>query len=598
MITANVADVLGKTYDFIIVGGGTAGLTLAARLSENPSINIIVLEAGDNTIGEPLTSIPASFGQPLGNPRYDWAFMTSKQKYSNNKEFVWPRGKGLGGSSCINFLAWMLPPSIDIDAFEKLGNPGWNWDDFYVYANKVETFHPPGKEVTDLFPHTYGDDRGASGYVQTTIPPSFHTIDILMREAFVNSGLEVVDDPYKGHINGTWITSSTINPQDWTRSNAAKAYLVPAQDRPNLTVLTQALVSRILFEADNANLNGDDLVATGVEFLHQENKYTVIAKKEVILSAGTIKDPQILEMSGIGCPDVLSTIGIETRINLPGVGENLQEHHFCCVSYELGPPGKYETMDALLKPENAQAAAQLYAEGKGPLRKGYTSLAFIPSTSIKAQGVENLAQKIEQDIEDWKNIPDIAPGLREQLNVQLETLQSKDSPELEVAAFPHLLSTTLKADPDKPYITLASIIVHPLSRGTIHARSNDPQTYPEIDPHYFERDSDLEILVQGIKYLRSMASAEPLKSAIVGEELQPGPQCQTDEELRDALGTCSMLPRDQQGVVDSQLKVYGTKNLRVADISIFPLQIAAHTQCMAYVVGEKAASLILNAYNF
>ncbi|KAG6811082.1 hypothetical protein H0H92_009041 [Tricholoma furcatifolium] len=587
MITADVKEVLDKSYDFVVVGGGTAGLTLAARLSENPSVTVAVIEAGENTIGEPLISIPASFGQPLGNPRYDWAFMTTKQKYSNDKELLWSRGKGLGGSSCINFLVWILPPSIDIDAFEKLGNPGWNWDDFYQYARKVENFHPPGKEVTDLFPHTYGDDRGTSGHVQTTIPPSVHTLDTLMREAFVNSGIDVLEDPYRGQVNGTWITSSTIDPRTWTRSNSAKAYLVPAQDRPNLTILTRALVSRVLFVENTA---GSDLVATGVEFIHGGNKYVVNAQKEVILSAGAIKDPQILELSGIGNLDILSKIGVEAKVELPGVGENLQDHNFSGVSYELNPSGNHETLDSLLKPENAQAAAQLYAEGKGPLRNGLTSLAYFPSANSKIPGAEKLVQAIEQDIEDWKNSPGIAPGLREQLDVQLEALRSKESPEFEIVVIPMLFSATVKPDPEKAYLTLFNIIVHPLSRGTIHAKSNDPQDYPEVDPRYFERDSDLEILVQGIKYIRALADAEPLKSAYVGNELQPGPECQTDEELREyiknthntawhGLGTCSMLPRDKQGVVDSHLKVYGTKNLRIADISIIPLQIAAHTQC-------------------
>ncbi|KAG6909079.1 hypothetical protein DXG01_002060 [Tephrocybe rancida] len=569
MITTNVVDVLSKSYDFVIVGGGTAGLALASRLSENPSITVAVLEAGDNTINDPMTSIPTPYARQLGNPK-------------------------ARGTSTINFLMWSLPPAVDVDAFEKLGNPGWNWDEFHRYSRKIEKFHPPTKEVADLFPHTYGGDRGSSGRLQTTLAPHVHTIDAILKETFANRGIKRLDDPYQGNVNGTWNASSTIDPKTWARSSSATAYLVPAQDRPNLTVLTQATVLRI---AIAEHRDGDDLIATGVDFVHAGQTYFLGAQKEIVLSAGAVKDPQILEMSGIGRGDILSTIGIEPILELPGVGENLQDHNFVTVAYELDPAANHQTLDSLQNPEGAEVAAQLYAQGKGPLRNGLGFFSYLPLLDTRTPDALELATKIEKEIEDYKNTPGIAPGLREQLDIQLDTLRSKSSPELEFTCLPLLFSTTLKPEAGKTYMSLLAFHVHPLSRGTIHSKSNDPQDDPNIDPRYFEKDSDMDLLVQGIKYIRSIAETEPTKSAYVGKELEPGPKCISDEDIRDGLGTCSMLPREKQGVVDPNLKVYGTKNLRIADLSIVPLQIAAHTQATVYVIGEKASDIILAAHN-
>ncbi|KAF8064007.1 GMC oxidoreductase [Lyophyllum atratum] len=606
MITTNCADLANKTVDFVIAGGGTAGLTLGARLSEDPSVTVAVLEAGDDTMGDPIIAIPSQYGLAIGNPKYDWCFQTTRQQHSNNKQMLWSRGKGLGGSSTINFCAWIKPPAGDIDAWEKLGNPGWNWADYLRYSRKTENFHLPAKEQTDLFPHTYDASiRGTSGPVQFTIPPHVHTIDAMVQATFVNMGVKVIEDPYKGNINGTWIGSASLDPRTWTRSSSATAYLTPSQDRPNLTVLLHALVSRIIFANDVDS--EQRLTATGLEFIHQGSKYIVNAQKEVILSAGAAKSPQILELSGIGRHEVLSKIGIDTKINLPGVGENLQEHNFIGISYELSSSVKHETLDLLRDPEYAKEAMRLHAEGKGMMRMGITSYTYLPLSMASPPGAANLIAKAEKEIEEWKNAPDIAPGVSEQLDIQLQTLHDDTLPDLEIVAFPRLFSPAITPVPGKSYTSLLGFLNHPLSRGTVHATTNDPHDNPEIDPKYFSRDSDLELLVQTIKYIRQVVEIEPLKSGIVGE-VEPGPDCKTDEQIRDfikdtvssawhGVGTCSMLPRDKQGVVDPLLKVYGTTNVRVVDLSIVPLHIAAHTQATVYMIAEKAAHIIRSTYN-
>ncbi|KAG6828182.1 hypothetical protein H0H92_008841 [Tricholoma furcatifolium] len=605
MTTTEGADLANNTFDFVIVGGGTAGLALAVRLTEDPNVSVAVLEAGGNTIDDPAIEIPGQFGLTIGDPKYDWCFYTTTQRDAGNRKVLWSRGKGLGGSSAINSFAWIKPPMGDVDAVEKLGNPGWNWADFHHYSLKSEIFDTPIHEVMESFPHTYDTSvRGTSGPIHHTITPHPHTIDTVVQETCKKLGLEVLEDPYGGNINGTWVASANIDSGTWTRSYSASGYLKPHQGRENLTVLVHAFVSRVLF-AETADNDTDDLVAKGVEFLHQGKTRVLNARKEVILSAGTPVTPKILELSGIGQEDVLKKIGVEMKINLLGVGENLQDHVLFGVIYELDPSANHQTLDLLQDPQYAKEARKLIS--KTP-------------TAVRT------AELIAQDIEEYKKKPDTPPGLIDQLNLQLKALHDDSIPEMEIAAFPGMFSTIRTGEPGKVYVSFVGLLNHPVSRGSVHARSNNPEHPPDIDPRYFEKDSDLELLVEHVRYIRRMVEIEPLKSAIVGAEVEPGPEYLSDEQIRDFLrqeirsawrkigvlahvlfllrnldgidsvGTCSMQPRDKQGVVDPQLKVYGTKNLRIVDLSIYPIHIAAHTQALAYMIAEKAADIILTKY--
>ncbi|KAJ6490230.1 GMC oxidoreductase [Mycena vitilis] len=587
-------DVSGKTFDYVIIGGGTAGLVLASRLSEDPSVTVVVLEAGEANLGDPDILIPGQFGATFLNPKHDWAFPTEKQRFSNDKEFIWSRGKGLGGSSGMNFCAWIKPPAADIDAFEKLGNFGWNWEEYKKYSQRSETFHPPAQEQMDLYPHTYDTElHGTSGPIHTTIPFHYHALDELFQQTLVSKGLKSIDDPYGGNLNGTWIANANLDPRTWTRSYAATGYLMPAQDRSNLTVLTEATVTRILFDDPVA---GQQLTAKGVEFVHNDSTSQVNAKNEVILCAGTIQSPQILELSGIGRPEILEKIGVEMKIQLEGVGENVQDHTFVGVSFEL--TGSPDTYDRMRDPEYMAEALRLYEQGLGPQRVGITSFAYIPLSTATAEAEE----LIHGAAECIAASDDVSPGRREQLDLQLENLRDDNGVDLEIIAFPGFFTKISIPEPKKTYVTILCVLNHPLSRGTIHAKSANPFDLPTVDPCYFENDFDLEILVQHIKYARTMVETEPFKSGVV-REIDPGPDCVSDEEIREyiknthgtswhTVGSCSMLPRDKQGVVDPELQVYGTNNLRIVDISIVPIHIAAHTQATAYMIAEKAADLI------
>ncbi|KAJ7780128.1 GMC oxidoreductase [Mycena maculata] len=583
-----------KDFDYVIIGGGTAGLVLASRLSADPAVTVVVIEAGEANVGDPKILIPAQFGHTFTNPKYDWAFPTVKQKFANDRELIWSRGKGLGGSSGLNFYAWVKPPAKDVDAFEKLGNPGWNWNEYMKYSQRSETFHPPSEEETDMYPHTFETKfRGTTGPIHTTIPFLFHDVDRLFQETLVRKGLKSIKDPYGGDITGTWIANASLNPSNWTRSYAATGYLLPVQHRPNLTVLTDAMVTRILF--DEANV-GKHLTAKGVEYVHNRLTCTVNAKIEVILSAGAIQSPKILELSGIGRREVLAKIGVDVKIDLQGVGENVQEHIHLGVSYELA--GSPPTYDRMQEPEYAAEAMKLHAKGQGPQRLGITSFAYFPLSAATPEAPA-LIERANAAVRAHGPLP---PGLQEQLDLQLASLRDDSAPDLEIIAWPSLFTAISTPEPKKTYMTVLAVLNHPFSRGTIHAKSGDPLENPSIDPHYFENDFDLEVLVQHIKYIRTMVHTEPFKSGVV-REMDPGPNCVTDKDIREyiknnytstwhTVGSCSMLPRDKNGVVDPTLKVYGTNNLRVVDVSVVPIHIAAHTQATAYMIAEKAADLI------
>ncbi|KAF7970350.1 hypothetical protein HWV62_24322 [Athelia sp. TMB] len=512
---ATISDVADKSFDYVVVGAGTAGLAVAARLSEDPNVSVAVLEAGPPNLNDPKILLSAQFAQTFKDPK-------PKQ---DGLAVDWARGKGLGGTSGMNFLCYIRPPAEDIDAIGKLGNDGWNWENYLAYAKLSESFHPAALEHTAVYPHTSVlKNHGTSGPVQTSTPHHVHTVDLLFRESCKNRGLPLLEDPYGGDITGMWMASATMDPKTWTRSNAATAYYVPNKDRKNFTVLTEAFASRVLF----ADANGDaDITATGVEFIHEEKTYTVHAKKEVVLSAGTIKSPHILELSGIGRPEILKSIGVPVKVDLPGVGENLQEH--CLANFTLEMEGDHETLDKMRDADFLQEQQKLHASGKGLCRTGITSFAYFSLETASPTDAPAMIKSLEAEIDTRKaNAP---PGLKEQWDLQLEILRNNKVPDLEIVVVPGYMIASTPFEKGKSYLTMELISQHPFSRGHIHATSKNPLDAPAIDPKVFDFDYDLESMVQLMEYARSLKTVEPWKSA-VRKELDPAPNA-THEELRD-----------------------------------------------------------------
>ncbi|KAI0046210.1 GMC oxidoreductase [Auriscalpium vulgare] len=590
---ADISDVHDKSFDYVVIGAGTSGLALATRLAEDPAISVLVLEAGKYHGDEPSTRLPAMYAKNFDNPDYDWAFATTPQSHADNTTYIWHRGKGLGGSSALNFYVWNRPPAVDIDAWEKLGNPGWNWANYLKYSNKVINFiPPPDTKVTAERQTSDPAYYGTSGPITVGFPNGSTGWDVTLQDTLNKIGIKTITDGSGGQGIGTFMVTSTVDP----RTNARKYSVdyVPSPQPSNLTILSLATVTRVLLSKERP---GSDAIATEVEFLFDDQKKTVKASKEVLVSAGAIKSPQILELSGIGDRDILQKAGVESIVDLPAVGTNVQEHLYVGISCELNDPENFNTLDPLHDPEIAAENLQLYQKGEGLFLTGLLNLTHTP-LSLVSTHADAIHGAFTEKLKAGKYLG--KPGITEQLEVQLDV--AKNGAETELISFPCFLSTPNPPEPGKKYISLVPAINHPFSRGTIHIASADPLASPAIDPHYLEEDVDLQTFLEQVKFARRVGTLAPL-SAHVGKEINPGPDIQTDEQLTAWLkknmnsvyhtaGSCSMLPRDKGGVVDPQLKVYGTANVRVVDLSIVPLHVAAHTQATAYTIAEQAADII------
>ncbi|KAG8162579.1 hypothetical protein KVR01_008344 [Diaporthe batatas] len=586
-------------FDFLVVGGGTAGLAVAARLSEQSSLRVGVLEAGPEVEGNERVDVPGWFGTTLGTD-LDWQFETTAQAGLGGRTLKWSRGKGVGGTSLLNFMTWNRASRQDYDAWENLGCKGWGWDSLLSFFKKSETFHAPSRE-TSLVNKAYYDPKGfgTQGPIDVSYATEYSASHQYWHDTLQQLGVHTNKSHMMGSNVGAWTNLGSITPRTCTRSSSATAYYRPRRDRGNLVVLSEALVNKVILEEDNSSWT-----ARGVEFVHNGQTLSAFASKEVIICAGTVQSPQILELSGIGNPDVLRNAGVETFVPSPFVGENLQDHIMAASIYEVD--SSLPNPDDLKIDTNAAAAAceQYKSNGTGPLTILSNSICYLGLSQIMSEKeFSQLADKAKSSRDDFP-----------ERNHIRRTRFDASSPRLgQIEYIFDLGNWNPYFHPDhastgKKYGTMLQILQYPFSRGSVHIRSAKANEKPTIDPQYYQGDSgsiDLDIMVECAKFAEKVTNTPPL-SNIVHNRVVPPQSARTDGELMDWLvretitdwhpiGTCGM-GGDRGiagGVVDERLRVYGVKALRVVDASIMPMQISAHLQATVYAIAEKGAHMIL-----
>ncbi|KAK2052175.1 alcohol oxidase [Colletotrichum caudatum] len=594
------------SFDYIIVGGGTAGLVLASRLSEDDNVRVLVVEAGADKSTDPLVLTPGLVAGLYGKEEYDWNFTSVPQPGLNNRRINQARGKMLGGSSALNFMMVVYPSKAILDTWAALGNEGWDFDTLAPYFRKFGTDHPPPQSARDTVGLDYYHDESLSGKgpVHVSYGEGYNAMNAAWIRTFGELGLGMTGDPRSGKAYGAFQNPCSIDPETKTRSFAATAYYTPdVAKRPNLVVLTETLVKKVNFGSGD----GGGVSATGVQIVTRDGQEkTVSARVEVVLSAGTFHTAQLLELSGIGGRELLENHGIPVVVDNPNVGENVQDHPIVCQSFEVrdGVPS-----GDVLRDGNVlnTVVGQYQATREGPMGQSTISSAYLPVADHNGL-LSKEAKKSLFDAHEAQSSSSTPGKLIRSL------IESSDEPSSQYLLFPsqitindHPANMAEHIIPSRPenYITVMTILNHPFSRGTVHITGPDVAALPAWDPKFNSNPLDLELLARNVQFVEKIVGTEPFSSL-----LKPGgrriPDLKGDDGLEAAReivrqrqisvfhvsGSCAMLPRGEGGVVDERLRVHGVKSLRVVDASIFPIEPLGNIQSTVYAVAERAADMI------
>ncbi len=524
-------------FDYIIVGAGSAGCAVAHRLSEDPAVKVALIEAGGRD-RNPWIHIPAGYYRNFSNPSVTWQYGSGPEPHLDGRTIPWPRGRVLGGSSAINGLLYVRGQAQDFNVWRQLGNVGWSYEDVLPYFKRAED-----------------QERGADAYHGTGGPLGVSDVRLRQNqicEAFI-AACEGAGIPRNSDFNGANQEGAgyfQLTNRNGRRCSAAVAYLRTAKARPNLTVITGALVHGLKLEGRRA---------TGVKFEREGRVETVTAARETVLAAGAIGSPQILQLSGIGPADVLKAAGVPLRHELSGVGENLQDHLQVRFVYEINASGSLN--DVWHSRWQQLIAGMEYVF----TRRGILTIGA---------GAVGAFARSRPDVD----LPDI----------QFHFLPlSADRPGQGLHKFSGVSATVCQLRPD--------------SRGTLRITTGDPAAHPRIVSNYLALDSDRRVLLDGMKLVRRVTSQPAFARHVVREHL-PGPDVTSDEGLMTyargysttvfhPCGTCKM-GSDAKAVVDARLRVRGLEGLRVADASIMPTMTSGNTNAPTIMIGEKAADMM------